>query len=85
MKVSNKIYDIIKYVTAVALPAVNTALLALTAIFGWPWGEQVSQVLIVVNTLLASVFCLSIAGYKASKTEEDGHIIIRGEEEKEEE
>ena len=81
MTVSDKVYDIIKYVTAVAVPAVNTAILALTAIFGWDWGDTVSKVLIVANTLLASLFCLSIAGYKASKKIEDNHVVIKGEEE----
>ena len=84
MKVSNKVYDIIKYVTAVAVPAVNTSILALSAIFGWDWGETVSKVLIVANTLLASLFCLTIAGYKASKIETDEEVIIKGEEGKEE-
>lgn len=81
MTVSDKVYDIIKYVTAVAVPAVNTAILALTAIFGWDWGDTVSKVLIVANTLLASLFCLSIAGYKASKKIENDKVVIKGEEE----
>lgn len=81
MTVSDKVYDIIKYVTAVAVPAVNTAILALTAIFGWDWGDTVSKVLIVANTLLASLFCLSIAGYKASKKIENNKVVIKGEEE----
>lgn len=81
MTVSDKVYDIIKYVTAVAVPAINTAILALTAIFGWDWGDTVSKVLIVANTLLASLFCLSIAGYKASKKIENDKVVIKGEEE----
>lgn len=76
MRIPDKFYNFLKYCTAVALPAVNTAILALAAIFNWSWGDTVSQVIVVANTLIAALFCISIAGYKASVAKDGDTIVI---------
>jgi hypothetical protein len=41
MKLSNKIYDILKYVALIVLPAVGTLYFALAGIWGFPYGEEI--------------------------------------------
>ncbi len=70
MKIPNKIYDIIKYCVCIALPAIQAALLSLTKIFGWPWGGTATECIVVVQTLVAALFCISLAGYQGKNKED---------------
>lgn len=51
---SNKTYDILKWVTQIALPALGTLYFALSGIWGFPFGEQ------IVGTITAVVACMGI-------------------------
>lgn len=70
MKLPDKVYDVIKYVVCIALPAIQVALLSLTSIFGWSWGSTASECIIVVQTLVAALFCISLAGYNKEENNE---------------
>ena len=59
----NWLYEAIKYLCAIGLPAISVAILSLGKIFGWEWANDCSQVLVVVQTLLGSLFCISAATY----------------------
>ena len=41
MKISNKLYDILKWVVIIVLPAVATLYAALSAVWAWPYSEEV--------------------------------------------
>ena len=64
MAMSNKIYDALKWVAMVVIPAVATLYLALAGIWGWPYGEQVVGTLTAINTFLGVVLGVSSAQYK---------------------
>ena len=36
---SNKVYDVLKYCVMVAIPALTTAYVGLSGIWGWPYAE----------------------------------------------
>ena len=49
---SNKVYDILKYIALIVLPAVATLYLGLAAIWGLPYGEAISGTIMLVDTFL---------------------------------
>lgn len=62
---SNKVYDILKYVAQIVLPALGTLYFALAAIWGFPYGEQVVGTITAVDAFLGAV--LGIANYNYNK------------------
>lgn len=64
MKMSNKVYDVLKWIAMVVIPAVGTLYFALAGIWGWPYGEQVVGTLTAVDTFLGVVLGISSVQYK---------------------
>ena len=60
---SNKVYDVLKWIATVVLPAIGTAYFALAGIWGFPYGEQVMGTIAVIETFLGSVLMISSAQY----------------------
>ena len=63
MKMTNKIYDVLKYIALIVLPAIGTLYFAVAGIWGLPYGEQ-----IVGTTFLGAL--LGLSAYKYNKTDE---------------
>lgn len=59
MKMSNKTYDILKYITQIVIPAIGTLYFALAGIWGFPYGEQIVGTLTAIDTFLG--VCLGIS------------------------
>ena len=65
MKMSNKTYDILKYVTQIVIPALGTLYFALANIWGFPYGEQIVGTLMAVDTFLGVCLGISSKQYNA--------------------
>lgn len=65
---SNKIYDILKWITTVVLPAIGTLYFALAGIWDFPYADQVVGTITAVVTFLGIVLGISSVQYK-KKTE----------------
>lgn len=59
----NKIYDILKWVVIVVLPATTTLWLALSAIWGWPYSEAIGATLTAITAFLGALIGVSSAKY----------------------
>lgn len=55
----DKLYDLIKYVVTIILPAISVAYVGLAAIWGWPYADEVSRTFAVVYTFLCAVMGFS--------------------------
>lgn len=64
MKISDKTYDVLKYIAQYALPAAGTLYFALSGIWGLPYGEQVVGTVTAVDTFLGVLLGISTAQYK---------------------
>lgn len=64
---SNKIYDILKWVAQMILPALGTLYFALSQIWGFPCGEQVVGTVTAVDAFLGAVLGLSSAKYNRAQ------------------
>lgn len=60
---SNKTYDILKWIAQILLPALGTLYFALAAIWGFPYGEQIVGTITAVDTFLGVVLGISTAQY----------------------
>ena len=61
---SNKLYDILKWITMVVLPAIATLYFALAGIWHFPYGEEIVGTIAAVDTFLGVVLGISSAQYK---------------------
>lgn len=64
MKMSNQIYDVLKWITQYLLPAIGTLYFALSGIWGLSYGEQVVGTITAVDTFLGVILGISSAQYK---------------------
>lgn len=63
MKMSNKLYDALKWIALIALPAVGTLYFALAGIWGWPYAEQVVGSITAIDTFLGAICGIASASY----------------------
>lgn len=63
MQLNSKVYDILKWITMIVLPALATAYVGLAAIWGWPYADQVAKTTAVICTLLGALLGISTAQY----------------------
>lgn len=61
---SNKMYDALKWIAQVVLPALATLYFALAGIWGFPYGEQIVGTITALDTFLGVVLGISSAQYK---------------------
>lgn len=60
---SNKVYDILKWVALIVLPAIATLYFAVAQIWGLPYGEQTVGTITAVDTFLGALLGVSNAAY----------------------
>jgi hypothetical protein len=63
MLVSNKTYDILKWVAQILLPAIGTLYFALAGIWGFPYGEQVVGTITAIDAFLGAILGISTKMY----------------------
>ena len=66
---SNKLYDALKWVAMVLLPALGTLYFALAGIWDLPMGEQVVGTITAVDTFLGVLLGISTAQYNKIKNQ----------------
>lgn len=62
---NDKIYDTLKWLCQIVIPAVATLYFSLSGIWGFPYGEQVVGTLTAVDTFLG--VCLGISTFQYKK------------------
>lgn len=67
MKMSNKVYDVLKWIALYFLPAVGTLYFALAGIWNLPYGEQVVGTITAIDTFLGVVLGISTAKYNKAE------------------
>lgn len=63
MELTNKTYDILKYVAQIVLPAVGTLYFALSKIWGLPYGEEIVGTITAVDAFLGALLKISTDNY----------------------
>ena len=63
MKRPDKVYDSLKWITMIVIPALATAYVGLAAVWGWPYADEIAKTAAVVCTLLGALLGISTAQY----------------------
>lgn len=63
MQLPDKVYDILKWVTMIVIPAFATAYVGLAAVWGWPFADEVAKTATVICTLLGALLGISTAQF----------------------
>lgn len=59
----NKVYDVLKWIALVALPAIGTLYFALASIWGLPYGEQIVGTITAIDAFLGALLGISSIQY----------------------
>ena len=72
MKLSNEMYDRLKWIAQILLPAIGTLYYALASIWGLPYCEQVVGTITAVDAFLGALLQISTNNYYKSIADENG-------------
>ena len=64
---SNRMYDILKWIALYLLPALGTLYFALSGIWGFPFGEEIVGTITAVDTFLGVILGISSAQYNKNE------------------
>ena len=62
-KMSDRTYDILKFIALILLPACGSLYFALAGIWGLPYGEQIVGTITAIDTFLGVILGISTAQY----------------------
>ena len=71
MKLSNKAYDVLKFIAQIVLPAIGTLYFALANIWGFPYAEEIVGTITAIDAFLGALLGISTAKY--NKDLEEGN------------
>lgn len=63
MKMSNRCYDVLKYIAQIVLPALGTLYFALAKIWGFPYGTEIVGTVAAVDAFLGALLKISTDQY----------------------
>lgn len=63
MKMDSKVYDVLKYIAQIILPAMATLYFALSKIWGLPYGEEVVGTISAIDVFLGAILGISSMNY----------------------
>lgn len=69
MKMSNKVYDRLKYIALIALPAISTFYTVLAKIWSLPYPVEIPGTIMAVDTLLGALLKVSTDKYNKEQEE----------------
>lgn len=67
MRLPDKVYDILKWVCLILLPASSTLYWSLSSIWGWPYTEQIIGTIAAVETFLGVIIGISTRTYNEER------------------
>ena len=63
MQINDRLYDLLKWITMIVIPALTTAYVGLSAVWGWPYATEIAKTSAVICTLLGALLGISTAQY----------------------
>lgn len=67
MKLNNNVYNILKWVVMIVMPALATLYATLSGVWGWPMTEEVTTTINAVTVFLGVLLGISTANYNKAK------------------
>ena len=63
MMIPNSLYDTLKWIVMIVIPALTTAYVGLSGVWGWPCPDAVAKTSAIICTLLGALLGISTAQY----------------------
>ena len=63
----DKVYDILKAIAMIILPALGTLYFALAGIWGWPYAEEIIGTITAIDLFLGTILGISTMQYKKTQ------------------
>ena len=70
MKMNNKVYDVLKWIAQILLPAIGTLYFALAGIWGMPYGEQIVGTITAIDTFLGVILGIASNTYNKNSAKQ---------------
>lgn len=71
---NNKLYDVLKFIALVVLPALATLIIGVFEIWGLPYGAQIGATITAVATFLGAILSVSSAKYHAENKNNNNEL-----------
>lgn len=71
MKLNDKAYTILKWISLICIPAAASFYVALSGVWGWPYADEIAKTATALCTLLGALLGISTAEYNRSINEEE--------------
>ncbi len=72
MKMSNKVYDVLKFIAQILLPALGTLYFALAKIWQFPYAEEIVGTISAIDVFLGALLGISTMQYNKEQEQGDG-------------
>lgn len=66
-KLKDTVYDVLKWIALICLPALGVAYSALAGVWGWPYADEIVRTVNAVCVLLGALLGISTAEYNKTK------------------
>ena len=73
---TNTMYNRMKWVTLVFLPAVGAAYFSLSELLGLPFGDEVVGTIVIICTFFGNLIGISNKQYNSSESKFDGSLVL---------
>ena len=64
LTLNNRVYDVLKWLCLIALPALSVLYSALAGVWGWPYAEQIATTINAVVAFVGALIGISTASYR---------------------
>ena len=71
MKMTNELYDKLKWIAQILLPALGTLYFALAGIWGFPYAEQIIGTITAIDTFLGVLLGISTMQYRKELSDDE--------------
>lgn len=71
MKLNDKVYNVLKWVVLICIPALTSAYCGFDSLFNWGYGDIVAKASAIICTLIGALIGISTAEYNKNKPPEE--------------
>ena len=71
MKLNDSVYDVLKWLVCIVIPALTTAYVGLAAVWGFPYAEPIAKTSAIICTLLGAILGISTINYNKQQPPEE--------------
>lgn len=79
MIINSKLYNVLKYITMIVLPALTTLWLSVGSIWGFPYVEPIGATLTAITAFLGAILGISTSLYNIREQRKDELTEIQNE------